>query len=380
MRSQSRPFSRRPARRRAARPGPAAWLAESERLYRDFVELTPYPFQPFVPNVQVVGRIRALAPCPDEPLVPITASWACWRLSPPHRSVAPLPGGRPRHPLPQQPPQPTFRTGVTIVPVDVRVLDREGKPVTDLKQSDFVVLEDGSPQDIRFFSARGLVPTPVPPEATPAVRTSSSSPTRKQSSRIFLIVLGRGRLRIPVEGCGRGDSLRPQPSPPAGPGRGDGLQPRIGVHHESRGDASGARSVRRAVTKRSRRSSATRRAAWPGSTAAASPWSGCSGTSTRSSRARRGGRPAPSRLRDARAPAGELPPPVARPTTWPGRTLSRGGSRPSATRSISSRARWSACRSSSTSRPASRRCTTWATSTRASSTCISSKARNTSSS
>jgi hypothetical protein len=24
------------------------WLAESERLYRDFAELTPYRFQPFV--------------------------------------------------------------------------------------------------------------------------------------------------------------------------------------------------------------------------------------------------------------------------------------------------------------------------------------------
>jgi hypothetical protein len=32
----------------------------------------------------------------------------------------------------QQPPQSTFRTGVTIVPVDVRVLDREGRHVADL--------------------------------------------------------------------------------------------------------------------------------------------------------------------------------------------------------------------------------------------------------
>jgi len=48
MRTRSRTPSRRSAPRRTARPGPAAWLAESERLYRDFVELTPYPFQPFV--------------------------------------------------------------------------------------------------------------------------------------------------------------------------------------------------------------------------------------------------------------------------------------------------------------------------------------------
>jgi VWFA-related protein len=101
---------------------------------------------------------------------------------------------------PQQPAQPTFRTGVITVPVDVRVLDREGKPVTDLKQSDFTVLEDGAPQEIRYFSARGLVPMPVPAEAKPAVRTRSSSPLQEQSARIFLIVLGRGRLQYPSKG------------------------------------------------------------------------------------------------------------------------------------------------------------------------------------
>ena len=100
----------------------------------------------------------------------------------------------------QPPPQPTFRTGVVIVPVDVRVLDRNGKPVTDLKQEDFTVLEDGAPQAIRFFSARGLVPMPVPAESKPPVRTRGSSPLQEQSARIFLIVLGRGRLQYPSKG------------------------------------------------------------------------------------------------------------------------------------------------------------------------------------
>ena len=100
----------------------------------------------------------------------------------------------------QQPTQPTFRTGVTIVPVDVRVLDRDGKPITDLKQSDFTVLEDGAPQEIRYFSARGLVPIPVPQATKPAVRTRSSVPLQEQSARIFLIVLGRGRLQYPSKG------------------------------------------------------------------------------------------------------------------------------------------------------------------------------------
>jgi len=103
-------------------------------------------------------------------------------------------------PSAQQPPQPTFRTGVTIVPVDVRVLDRDGRPVTDLRQADFTVLEDGSPQEIRHFSARGLAPMAVPAETKPAVRTRGSSPLQEQSARIFLIVLGRGRLQYPSKG------------------------------------------------------------------------------------------------------------------------------------------------------------------------------------
>jgi VWFA-related protein len=108
--------------------------------------------------------------------------------------------GQATPPSAQQPPQPTFRTGVTIVPVDVRVLDRDGRPVTDLRQADFTVLEDGSPQEIRYFSARGLAPMTVPAETKPAVRTRGSSPLQEQSARIFLIVLGRGRLQYPSKG------------------------------------------------------------------------------------------------------------------------------------------------------------------------------------
>jgi len=108
--------------------------------------------------------------------------------------------GQATPPSAQQTPQPTFRTGVTIVPVDVRVLDRDGRPVTDLKQADFTVLEDGAPQEIRYFSARGLAPMAVPAETKPAVRTRGSSPLQEQSARIFLIVLGRGRLQYPSKG------------------------------------------------------------------------------------------------------------------------------------------------------------------------------------
>ncbi len=103
---------------------------------------------------------------------------------------------------PQQPTQgqPTFRSETMLVPVDVRVLDRAGKPVTDLKQEDFTVLENGVRQEVRYFSARALVVMAPQPGARPAFRTRASPAVREQQSRIFLIVLGRGRLQAPSRG------------------------------------------------------------------------------------------------------------------------------------------------------------------------------------
>src|SRR5205814_3843132 len=54
----------------------------------------------------------------------------------------------------QDPPagaQPTFRAGINFVRVDVILTDKNGNPVSDLKQSDFEVLEDGKPQAIEQF-------------------------------------------------------------------------------------------------------------------------------------------------------------------------------------------------------------------------------------
>jgi Ca-activated chloride channel family protein len=45
-----------------------------------------------------------------------------------------------------------------LVNLNVRVVDRNGRPVNDLKQSDFKVFEEGAPQSIEFFS-KSEVPT-----------------------------------------------------------------------------------------------------------------------------------------------------------------------------------------------------------------------------
>jgi hypothetical protein len=56
-----------------------------------------------------------------------------------------------------------FRAGVVLVPVDVRVVDAEGKPVTDLTAADFTIFEDGIQQDIEQFSTRPYkAPSAIP--------------------------------------------------------------------------------------------------------------------------------------------------------------------------------------------------------------------------
>ena len=54
-------------------------------------------------------------------------------------------------PAAQQPQQPTFRTRVDSVSVDVAVTDKQGKPVTDLTAADFEIRESSKPQVIDTF-------------------------------------------------------------------------------------------------------------------------------------------------------------------------------------------------------------------------------------
>lgn len=100
----------------------------------------------------------------------------------------------------QQQPSPvpgTFRSTIALVPVDVRVFDRDGKPVTDLVQSDFTILEDGVRQEIRHFSHQRLVAE----EKSAIVPAKDTGGTlMPQRRRVFLIVLGRGRLEGPSRG------------------------------------------------------------------------------------------------------------------------------------------------------------------------------------
>jgi VWFA-related protein len=72
-----------------------------------------------------------------------------------------------QQPTPPAAPQ-TFRSGAQIVEVDVRVLGKDGKFVTDLGLADFEISEDGVPQKIQSVVLIGRDPAPAAPLAPSA--------------------------------------------------------------------------------------------------------------------------------------------------------------------------------------------------------------------
>src|SRR5215467_124365 len=91
--------------------------------------------------------------------------------------------------------QPRFVSGTSLVPVNVRVVDDHGNPITDLTREDFSVLEDGVPQPIRVFDAHALAPASRELNRPGGVVGPTTAVNiLPQERRVFLIVLGRGRL------------------------------------------------------------------------------------------------------------------------------------------------------------------------------------------
>jgi VWFA-related protein len=98
--------------------------------------------------------------------------------------------------------RPTFTANTELVPLDVRVLDKNGRPVLGLTAADFSIAEDGVPQRIRHFSIvhRTAAASVVASPTATIARPKGTSPVRNQPARIFLLYLGRGDLVGPAEG------------------------------------------------------------------------------------------------------------------------------------------------------------------------------------
>ena len=63
----------------------------------------------------------------------------------------------------QAQPPPVFRSGTRLVVQTVTVKDRDGNPIEGLTAQDFMVTEDGQPQDIAFVEFQRLPAVPAAP-------------------------------------------------------------------------------------------------------------------------------------------------------------------------------------------------------------------------
>jgi len=101
-------------------------------------------------------------------------------------------------PLSAQMPQ--FRGSTTLVPLDVRVLDKNGQPVRGLAAVDFKIAEDGVPQEVRHFSTQELTAEAAESGGPLVRRGAQTGELAPSHRRVFLIYLGRGELRGPANG------------------------------------------------------------------------------------------------------------------------------------------------------------------------------------
>ena len=87
--------------------------------------------------------------------------------------------------------QPTFKSGVNLVEVDVIVTNKAGQPVRGLKREDFEVLEDGKSVGIEAFTAVDLPAAPAGEKVGSLDRSAVSMASNDQAEdgRVLLIVM-----------------------------------------------------------------------------------------------------------------------------------------------------------------------------------------------
>lgn len=97
----------------------------------------------------------------------------------------------------QTPQQPTFRSGVQLIEVDVRVFDPDGRFVTDLSKEDFEVLEQGTPQRIEsmYFVPGSYPPSPSAPAGSrPAPRAMVDKPAAPIAPQVWIFFFDLNHL------------------------------------------------------------------------------------------------------------------------------------------------------------------------------------------
>ena len=88
--------------------------------------------------------------------------------------------------------QPTFRSRVELIRVDVVVTGSDGKPIEDLKASDFTVYDRRRPQTIQTFDEIRHPRSPAPParpQATVNMHQDVAANTGPATDRFVVMVL-----------------------------------------------------------------------------------------------------------------------------------------------------------------------------------------------
>jgi VWFA-related protein len=120
----------------------------------------------------------------------------------------------------ESPQTPTFRTGVTLVRLNVVVKDRHSKAVGDLRREDFQIFDNGWPQDIRLFVSEKSkrVRTELKTPNTFSNQTTSLSTSRSGYSVILIdsLFTDWGDVRHPGVAKARISALRALRGLPAG--------------------------------------------------------------------------------------------------------------------------------------------------------------------
>jgi hypothetical protein len=108
----------------------------------------------------VSGHVPGLPPAVEELMGTSDALSVIWRIAPK-----------------SQPPRTTFKSNVDLVPVDVNVIDKTGRPVSDLTAGDFTLSVDGKPRTIasaQFIAVQHAIetapPKPLEYDSTPDSR------------------------------------------------------------------------------------------------------------------------------------------------------------------------------------------------------------------
>ena len=95
---------------------------------------------------------------------------------------------------------PTFRTDINFVRVDIIVSDKQGNPVSDLKQQDFEISEDGKPQTIQTFKLVNVQDAstrsaPLEPQREIRSVVDEQMEAAKEDVRLFAIFLDDYHVR-----------------------------------------------------------------------------------------------------------------------------------------------------------------------------------------